>query len=91
MAVGLAIPPQNSERNMPEGTLGFKLNRVEFGTRDREGFFLSLFPKIPYWLATVTPRRFWDQHPSEASGHSGRSLPYEMTVTRSGETPSAVR
>jgi len=89
MAVGLAIPPQNSERNMPEGALGCKLNRsLEPGI----GRLLRIpGPNDPYWLATVTPRRFWDQHPSEASGHSGRSLPYEMTVTRSGETPSAVR
>ena len=93
MAQRLAIPPQNSERNMPEGAPGFKLNRgqSESGTeRGSTGIPApDMFPD--YWLATVTPRRFCDQHPSEASGHSGRSLPYEMTVTRSGETPSAVR
>jgi hypothetical protein len=75
MAQRLAIPPQISERTMPEGALGFKLARCQVPDARR-----MLPPDIchltsDYWLATVTPRRFSDQHPSEASGHSGRSLP----------------
>jgi len=93
MAVGLAIPPQISERNMPEGTRAFKPHRRRVsGKQGPGGFLRSPAPKQSYsWLATVTPRRFCDQQPSEASGHSGRSLPYEMTVIRLASMPSAVR
>jgi len=73
MAQRPAIPPQNGERNMPEGAPGFK--KSEDGSQN--GLAISAFrlPPSDYWLATVTPRRFWDQHSSAASGHSGRSLP----------------
>jgi hypothetical protein len=36
MAVGLAIPPQNSERNMPEEALGFKLARCQISDVRKE-------------------------------------------------------
>ena len=90
MAQRLAIPPQISERNMPEGALGFKLNGWRSGGRDQMDLPIPV-PKLDYWLAMVTPRRFCDQHPSEASGHSGRSLPYERTVMRLASTPSVDR
>ena len=89
MAQRLAIPPQISERTMPEGWTGFKPAQMPDVKRNVPPDIRHLISD--YCLATVTPRRFWDQHCSAASGHSGRSLPYEMTVTRSGETPRAVR
>jgi hypothetical protein len=73
MAAGPAIPPQSSERNMPEGLPSFK--KSEVGSQNELGRSNFRNPSSDYWLATVTPRRFWDQHPSSAATHSGRSLP----------------
>jgi hypothetical protein len=87
MALGLATPPQNSERNMPEGWPGFKLAGSEgLGSAPnpcfRDGSLLTGDSHAP---AILGPASF-------IGGNALRALlPYEMTVTRSGETPTAAR